>query len=87
MIGEKIVIEQESGLYTYPGVAQYTFRDIFIDKFGADTLIFSETTLNEEERGYLVRHLRGEVTKEFFETAEFAEAENRYTELIEEIMC
>ncbi len=87
MIGEKIVIEEESGLYTYPGVAQYTFRDICIDKFGADTLIFSETTLNEETRGYLVRHLHGNVTREFFETEKFAEAENRYNELIEEIMC
>jgi len=87
MIGEKIVIEQESGLYTYPGVAQYMFRDICIDVCGPDTIIFSETTLNEEERGYLVRHLRGNATKEFFETGEFAEAENRYNELIEEIMC
>jgi hypothetical protein len=87
MIGEKIVIEEESGLYTYPGIAHYTFRDICIDKCGADTIIFSETTLNEEERGYLVRHLRGDVTKEFFETKEFSEAENRYNELIEEIMC
>jgi hypothetical protein len=87
MIGEKIVIEPESGLYTYPGVAQYMFRDICIDKFGADTLIFSETMKNEEEQGYLVRHLHGNVIREFFEAEEFAEAENRYNELIEEIMC
>ena len=87
----RVVINNMLGIYTYEGLAQCTLKDVCVDVFEEADIVMavSKMSTNEEEPRFVVRQqsIDGTSTQEFIDCATLEEAESKYNELLEEILC